>query len=348
MDVRLAPEQLALRDAAVQVVDRHGVQAVGQLDDRERWAKLDAAVSASGWRELRTATDEGTPWSSAVEVAIIAEELGRGLADAAFFGPTLAADLRRRAGAPPETAPETVALAPDLGALATDPDGAVIIDAVGAEAVLLVVPDGDRHLLRQVRLSGSTTTTDLTRPISTIAPGAQIEPVDGAAPISRDHLLAVTNLGLAITSADLVGAMAGTVALATEYAKERNQYGHAIGSFQAVQHMLADAHVATEGSRSVARHAAWAVDALPPDEANLAASISKAYCARAARTVCEISIQVHGGIGNTWECLAHVYLRRALLSTDMFGGVGPNLDRVLASTLRESDEDHTGSAGRRD
>ena len=58
--------------------------------------------------------------------------------------------------------------------------------------------------------------------------------------------------------------------------------------------------------------------------------MAKAYCARAARTVCETAIQVHGGIGNTWECLAHVHLRRALLSSDVLGGVGANLDRVLA------------------
>ena len=57
--------------------------------------------------------------------------------------------------------------------------------------------------------------------------------------------------------------------------------------------------------------------------------LAKAYAARAARTVCETAIQVHGGIGNTWECLAHVYLRRALLSTDVFGGVDANLARVL-------------------
>ena len=57
--------------------------------------------------------------------------------------------------------------------------------------------------------------------------------------------------------------------------------------------------------------------------------MAKAYCARAARTVCETAIQVHGGIGNTWECLAHVYLRRALLSSDVLGGAGANLARVL-------------------
>ena len=131
-------------------------------------------------------------------------------------------------------------------------------------------------------------------------------------------------------SADLVGIMRGGTELATDYAKERRQYGAPIGSFQAVQHLLADAHVLTEGSRSVMVHAAWAVDALPPTEALAAAAGAKAYCARSARTVCETVIQVHGGIGNTWECMAHVFLRRALLSTDILGGVGASLDKVLA------------------
>jgi alkylation response protein AidB-like acyl-CoA dehydrogenase len=127
-----------------------------------------------------------------------------------------------------------------------------------------------------------------------------------------------------------VGTTRGAVELACGYAKERTQYGRAIGSFQAVQHLLADAFVAVEGSRSVALHAAWAVDALPPAEALASGATAKAYSARAARTACEAAIQVHGGIGNTWECLAHVFLRRALLSSDVLGGVGVNLDRVLA------------------
>ena len=76
-------------------------------------------------------------------------------------------------------------------------------------------------------------------------------------------------------------------------------------------------------------HAAWAVDALTPADALAAGAAAKAYSARAARAVCETVIQVHGGIGNTWECMAHVYLRRALTSSDLFGGVGANLDRVL-------------------
>jgi hypothetical protein len=123
-------------------------------------------------------------------------------------------------------------------------------------------------------------------------------------------------LALTITSADLVGAARGTHALACEYAKMREQYGATIGSYQAVAHLLAESLALIEGSVSVLRHAAWAVDELPAAEAVEAARVAKIYCARSAMTVCETSIQVHGGIGNTWECLAHVYLRRVLAARE--------------------------------
>lgn len=123
-------------------------------------------------------------------------------------------------------------------------------------------------------------------------------------------------LALTVTTADLVGAARGTHALATEYAKVREQYGSTIGSYQAIAHLLAEGLALIEGSVSVLRHAAWAVDELPGPEAVEAARVAKIYCARAALTVCETSIQVHGGIGNTWECLAHIYLRRVLAATE--------------------------------
>ena len=341
MDVRLSPEQVALRDAAAQVVDRLGVHGVAELDDRERAAKLDAAVAASGWRELRTATDDGTPWASAVEVALVAEELGRGLADAAFVGATLAAELRRRAGAPAAGGAETVALRADLGELATDeggrvPAGALALDAGTAAAALVGIGGADGWTIGAVALDPparrSTSGVDLTRPVASVAAPGTVAAIDGqASQLGSDDVAAWQSLGLAVTSADLVGVMRGALDLTTDYARARRQYGAAIGSFQAVQHLLADAFVAMEGSRSIALHAAWAVDALPAAEALAAASAAKAYCARAARTVCETAIQVHGGIGNTWDCLAHVFLRRALLSSDVLGGVGPNLARVLAA-----------------
>jgi alkylation response protein AidB-like acyl-CoA dehydrogenase len=344
MDVRLSPEQTALRDAAAQVVDRLGVHSVAALDDRERAAKLHAAVDASGWRELRTAQDDGTPWASAVEVALVAEELGRGLADTAYLGPTLAAELRRRTGAPAAAGPETVALTADLGQLATDenqkvPPGAVAVDAAAAAGALVLVGAARGYAIGTAPPGEDAVAVDLTRPSAAWRAPAGVAPVDGQVrPLQADDTDAWTSLGLALTSADLVGVMRGALALASDYARTRRQYGAAIGSFQAVQHLLADAVVAVEGSRSIALHAAWAVDALPGPAALAAASAAKAYCARAARSVCETAIQVHGGIGNTWECLAHVFLRRALLSSDVLGGVGPNLARVLAARAIGDDD----------
>ena len=320
MDVRLSSEQQALRDSVAQVVARLGPHAVGALDDAERAGKLDAAVAAAGWRELRTPEAGDTPLGSGVEAAVVAEVLGRGLADTPFLGPTLAAELRRLCGAPPATAAETVVLAADL----SSPGDALAIDAAGAAAGLVV--DGD--VLATVALGPAVTRVDLTRPVAPTR--GTPAPVEGARRLTGDDVTRWTALGLALTCADLVGTMDGAVQLATAYAGSRHQYGAPIGSFQAVQHLLADAFVAGEGSRSVALHAAWAVDALPPADALAAAAVAKAYCSRAARAVCEAGIQVHGGIGNTWECLAHVHLRRALLSTDVLGGAGPNLARVLA------------------
>ncbi len=334
MDVRLSSEQQALRDSAAQVVGRLGPRTVRDLDDAERSAKLDAAVAASGWRELRVPLEGRAPLASGVEAAVVAEELGRGLADTPFLGPTLAAELRRLAGAPPAGTIETVAFTGSLTAAAVVdpgvPPGTVAPDARGATAALVLVPDGTGPALASDPLGPAGPGTDLTRPGAVVVPGPAV-PVEGpgSRPLTDDDLSTWTALGLTLDCADLVGVMRGAVDLAVGYASDRRQFDRPIGSFQAVQHLLADAFVLMEGSRSVALHAAWSVDALEPDDALAAAAVAKAYCARAARTVCETAIQVHGGIGNTWECVAHVFLRRALLSTDVLGGVGASLDRVV-------------------
>jgi alkylation response protein AidB-like acyl-CoA dehydrogenase len=326
MDVRLSREQEALRDSAAKLVADLGPTSVADLDDRDRVARLDAAVAGAGWRELRTADDAGRPWASAVDAAVVAEELGRGLADTAFLGPSLAAELRRLAGVEAAAAPEAVAFAPGLRDPAVVLDGALAVDAAACSTALVLSPEPGPRSLAAVHVGDAVDDVDLTRVTATIAgPGAPVGNV-------TDHdLIAWRAFGLALTCADLVGTMRGAVDLASGYAAVRHQYGVAVGSFQAVQHLLADALVAMEGSRSVTLYAAWSVDALSPPEALTAASVAKAYCARAARTVGETAIQVHGGIGHTWDCLAHVYLRRALLSCDLFGGVGPSLDRVLAA-----------------
>jgi hypothetical protein len=136
--------------------------------------------------------------------------------------------------------------------------------------------------------------------------------------LSADEAQRWRALALVATCADLLGAARGAHALAVDYAKIREQYGSTIGSYQAIAHLLAEGLALIEGSISVLRHAAWGLDELPAAEAVQAARVAKVYCARAARTVCETAIQVHGGIGNTWDCLGHVYLRRVLTSTNLW------------------------------
>ena len=264
----------------------------------------------------------------------MAEEVGRAAADAALLGPTLAAELRRLAQAPAVAGQETVALAADLSTLAVlgeSSAAAVAADAAGATSALALVRATGGYGLVEVPLpAGGDAGVDLTRAFRAFELPGSGEGVGGRL-LTEDDLSRWTALGLAVTAAELVGVMEGAIELGRDYAGTRQQFGVAVGSFQAVQHLLADALVAKEGSRSIALHAAWAVDALAPAEALAAGAAAKAYAARAARRVCETVIQVHGGIGNTWECFAHVFLRRALASSDVLGGVGPNLGRVLAS-----------------
>jgi alkylation response protein AidB-like acyl-CoA dehydrogenase len=289
MDVRLTAEQQQLRDAAAKLADDLGPSAVQDLDDQGRIARLDRQIAGTGWRSLRS---DG---ASGVEVAIVAEEFGRRLVDTPFLGPVLADDLARRVDA--DSAGATIAVE----------DRAV--DARGAQRALSLA-DG-RVLAADVL--DLTDGADLTRADARIA-----ETPVTLGEVSSDAAGQWRALALVATTADLVGIVRGAHAVACDYAKIREQYGKQIGSYQAIAHLLAESLALIEGSISVSRHAAWAVDELPPAEAIRAAQVAKVYCARAARTVCETAIQVHGGIGNTWDCLVHVYLRRALISTELW------------------------------
>lgn len=289
MDVRLTAEQQQLRDAAAKLADDLGPAAVQDLDDQTRITRLDKQIQNTGWRSLRS---DG---ASGVEVAIVAEEFGRRLVDTPFLGPVLADDLGRHIDA-------------DVSAATVAVDDRVI-DARGARRALLL--SGDTVL--GVDVQACSQSVDLTR-VDAIMVGSP----DALGKVSAEVAEQWRALALVTTTADLVGISRGAHAVACDYAKIREQYGKQIGSYQAIAHLLAESLALIEGSVSVLRHAAWAVDELDPAEAIRAAQIAKVYCARATRTVCETAIQVHGGIGNTWECVAHVYLRRALTSTELW------------------------------
>jgi len=289
MDVRLTAEQQQLRDAAAKLADDLGPGAVQDLADENRIARLDKQIETTGWRSLRS---DG---ASGVEVAIVAEEFGRRLVDAPFLGPVLADDLGRHIDADARGA--TVAV-----------DDRVI-DARGARHALLL--SGSAILAAD--LDDGHIGADLTRAEASIV-GSPVT----LGEVSAEVAARWQALALVTTAADLVGVARGAHAVACDYAKIREQYGKQIGSYQAIAHLLAESLALIEGSMSVLRHAAWAVDELTPAEAIRAAQVAKMYCARATRTVCETAVQVHGGIGNTWECLVHVYLRRALTSTELW------------------------------
>ncbi len=310
MDVRLTPEQRELRDAAARLADDLGPGSVHELDDAGRIARLEKAVAATGWRSLRS---DG---ASGVEAALVAEEFGRGLVDVPLLGPLLADDLR--ADLHPGRNPTASGGPAGLWTIAVD---GVAMDARGVATVLSV---SEGRILAG-RAGALVPGADLTRT------GAEaIGPLAPVGELSAERAGRWQALGLVVTCADLLGAARGAHALACAYAEVREQYGRPIGSYQAVSHPLAEGLALVEGSVSVLRHAAWAVDELPPGEAVRAARIAKVYCARAARTVCETAIQVHGGIGNTWESLAHVYLRRVLAATDLFPAALEEIDLGLS------------------
>ena len=320
MDTRLTAEQAELQRSARQLARELGPATVGDLDDDVRRKRLVAAVRDAGWLELRDDAGDGAPLASGVEAAIVAEALGAAVADVAYTGPLLAADLARRAGLAPARS-AVVAFDADLRMSGT----AVAIDCAEDTTAAIAAARGQ---VWRVGVGAALPGADLTRTLRSVDAGTT-----AVGTLTDADLVQWSALGLALTSADLVGVMRGVLDVTVGYAKDRTQYGVPVGSFQAVQHLLAEAHTLLEGSISVAQHAAWAVDALEPTAAIEAGRVAKAYCARAARTVCETAIQVHGGIGNTWEHIAHVFLRRALLSTQWFGDDGVQLRELEAARL---------------
>src|SRR5215472_15310557 len=218
-------------------------------------------------------------------------------------------------------------------------EAAVLADALG-EAVADVPFAGPVLADELARRAGASARdgADLTRTIRELPAGAPLLAVPGQSQLlTRADLDSWATLGLALTSADLVGLMRGVLDLTVAYAQERRQYGVPIGTFQAVQHLLADARCLMEGAFSATLYPSWGVDNLDADEARTAGRVAKAYSARAARTVCETAVQVHGGMGNTWDCIVHVYLRRALLSSRWFGDDGEQLRQLQRTRLGVAD-----------
>jgi alkylation response protein AidB-like acyl-CoA dehydrogenase len=312
MDFEPSDEQGAICEAAEQLLATHaGPARAAALDASDAYDhELDAALSAAGFTEAALGPETGF-----LEAVLLLRAVSRAAGCVAFGAAALVAP-----GVAGRTLPGPVALA-RVG------DPAPVRFAAHAKTLLLDAGDE----ARVVRLEPGAATpvrTNYLWPMGRVhaAPGAgtSLGPGSGA------RLRRWWRLCLAT---ELLGHMESALDITVAYVRGRRQFGRAIGSFQAVQHLLAEAHCLTEGAFSAALYPAWAVDELGPDEARSAGRVAKAYCARAARTVCETAVQVHGGMGNTWDCIVHVYLRRALLSSRWFGDDAEHLRQLQRTRL---------------
>jgi alkylation response protein AidB-like acyl-CoA dehydrogenase len=149
---------------------------------------------------------------------------------------------------------------------------------------------------------------------------------------SNSNLARAFDVATAALASELVGGMQRTLDITVEYAKTRKQFGKPIGMFQAVQHQCADMYLETESSRSAVYYAGWALQENSPNAAT-AVSIAKMYASDAARTVGNRGIQIHGGMGFTWENDVHLYYRRAKASETAFGDATFHRERIASAVI---------------
>jgi alkylation response protein AidB-like acyl-CoA dehydrogenase len=153
-------------------------------------------------------------------------------------------------------------------------------------------------------------------------------------PGGRDAVRSAIDVATVALCAEMVGGMQWVLDTTVEYAKTRQQFGRPIGSFQAVQHQCADMLLLTESARSATYYAAWALTENDP-AAPLAVSMAKAYCSDACREVGNRGVQVHGGIGFTWEHDLQLYYKRAKSSETTFGDAAFHRERIAALVVDE-------------
>ncbi len=330
MDFDLSDDQQALRDAARDLLERRctseRVRAVMIADgfDRDLWQ----AMIDQGWLGVAVGEEHGGLGLGTVEAAVLLEQSGAHLAPVPFAQQLLAV-----AAVPALVSGEQIGTGART-ALQRNGDGTVSgrTEPVifGATASVLVAPAGDELVavdLRDVPRAAEPA-MDLTRELAWIeldhAPATSV----GGADAVEAHL----DRGAVFHAAEMLGCAEAVMRMAVAYAKDRQQFGRPIGSFQAVKHRCADMLVDVEGMRSAVYHAAWALGAGDPD-ASVAASTAKVWCSDAGLRVAESALQVHGGIGFTWESDVHLHLKRAQLDQVAFGDATHHRAR-LAALLR--------------
>jgi alkylation response protein AidB-like acyl-CoA dehydrogenase len=336
MDFDLSPDQAALAEAASALLAAESSSAkVRDAADRDGFDRaLWQAMVDQGWLGIMMPESSGGLGLGTIEAAVLLEQSGAHLTPVPLLQQLHAlTELRGTIWAEPMMAGERIGTV-CYRSLQRNADGTVSGSPepviYGAVADVLVAPTYAGDLVA-IDLKGiqrvDEPAMDRTRRLAAI----DLESVDALTIGATAEVEHHTDLGATFHAAELLGSARAVMDLAVEYAKVREQFGRPIGSFQAVKHRCADMLVDVEAMHSAAYHAAWSVGALV--EPGVAASTAKIWCSEAGLRVAESSLQVHGGVGFTWESDVHLYLKRIQLGTVAFGNAREHRSR-LAAMLR--------------
>ena len=348
MDFDLSKPQKLLKDTARQFLAREckpeRVRKLMETDtafDESLWR----AIADQGWTGLIIPEQSGGLGLGVVELAAVAEEMGRACLPGPFLSTLFATALLRAAG---ESEPleriaagdmkATVAILEetanwDLDSIRMTTSGRKLFvgDAAVADLILCVTRQGVIPVERAKTTIKPMHTMDETRKLYEVS----FDRLDAGHALRGDGIRPAIDLATVALCAEMVGAMQWILETTVEYAKTRQQFGRAIGSFQAVQHQCADMLLMTESARSATYYAAWALNENDP-AAQMAVSIAKAYCSDACREVANRGVQVLGGIGFTWEHDLQLYYKRAKSSETLFGDASFHRERIATFIVDES------------
>jgi alkylation response protein AidB-like acyl-CoA dehydrogenase len=366
MEFDLDDDQRALRDEARRFLEREAsISYAREMMEDERGFRDDVwrKMADLGWVGLPFPEETGGLGQGYVALAIVLSEMGRVVLPGPYFSTVVLAghaileagtERQRKELLPGIAAGEliaTLAYAERAGYGApaaltcearADGDGfrlfgekRMVPDAAVADRVVVAARGPDGPGLFLVELDGAEVapvqSMDQTRKVADLRlDGAAAERLGDS---DDDPIWRVLDRAAVGLAAEMLGGAERVLELSVEYAKQRVQFDRPIGSFQAVKHRAADMLLQVESLRSAVYYAAWAVERDHPD-ASLAASMAKAYASDAYRDVAASGIQIHGGIGFTWEADLHLYFKRAKASEAAFGDAIWHRERV-ARILRE-------------
>jgi len=340
----------AVRDLLTDHCDAAGVIARTESDvphDRELWKALSGGMGLAG---LLVPESQGGQGATHREVAVVLEELGRVVAPVPYLTSAVVATEALLACEGAEAAELLGALASgeSLGVLAValsvapggacrtvrHEDGALhgeltaIADAAAADVFLVPAADGGLYAVDADAVTVTPQISlDLTRPLATVTfDGAPARRVGAAEPAVRRALRA----GAGLLASEQLGVAEWCLTETVRYLKERKQFNRPVGGFQALKHRLAQLWLETVNLRAAARNAA---DALASGEdVDVAVALAQSYAAAVAVHAAEEALQLHGGIGMTWEHPVHLHLKRAKADSIAYGTAGAHRE-ILAGLV---------------